>query len=106
MPGFNNGGIVPAVAGRQATGRGGHQNQNPAYSNRYKIFNNWNVCYSHGFDVKDGHNSLRVGSESWITRKVSLAKIHKHTSMQDMLQALKECIETFYQLTFDGVGQR
>jgi hypothetical protein len=55
MPSSNNGRIVPAVAGRQATGRGGHQN--PAYSNQYKIFNNWNVCYSHGFDVEDRHNS-------------------------------------------------
>ena len=59
MPGFNNGGIVPAVAGRQATSRGGHQNS--AYSNQYKIFSNWNVCYSHGFDVKDGHNSATCG---------------------------------------------
>ena len=33
MTGFNNGGNVPTVAGRQATGRGGRQNQNPAYSN-------------------------------------------------------------------------
>ena len=55
MPGFSNGGIVPAITRRQATGRGGHQN--PAYSNQYKIFNNWNMCYSHGFDVEDGYNS-------------------------------------------------
>ena len=55
MQGFNNGGIAPGVVGRQATGRGGRQN--PAYSNCYKIFNNWNMCYSHRFDVKDSHNS-------------------------------------------------
>ncbi len=60
VPGFNNGGIAPGFAGRYATGRGGHQN--PAYSNRYKIFNNWNVCYSHRFDVKDGHNSATCGN--------------------------------------------
>ena len=60
MLGFNNGSIVPAVAGRQATGRGGRQN--PAYSNQYKIFNNWNVCYSHRFDVEDGHNSATYGN--------------------------------------------
>jgi hypothetical protein len=55
IPSFNNGSIVPAVMGRQATGRGSRQNS--AYSNRYKLFNNWNGCYSHGFDVEDGHNS-------------------------------------------------
>ena len=49
---------------------------------------------------------LRAGSGEKITRKVSLAKMHKHTLMQDMLQALGECIETFYQQTFDCVGQR
>ena len=36
---------------------------------------------------------LRAGSGRWITRKVSLAKMYKHTSMQDMLQALGECIK-------------
>ena len=60
MPGFNNGGIAPGFAGRQASGRG--CGQNPAYSNRYKIFNNWNMCYSHGFDVEDGHNSATCGN--------------------------------------------
>ena len=55
MPGFNNGGIAPGFTGRQATSRGGHQN--PSCSNQYKIFNNWNVCYSCRFDVEDGHNS-------------------------------------------------
>jgi hypothetical protein len=62
IPSLNNGSIVPAVAGRQAIGRGGHQN--PAYSNRYKIFNNWNVCYSHSFDVEDGHNSATCGNRN------------------------------------------
>jgi hypothetical protein len=61
MPGFNNSGIVLAIAERQATSRGGRQNQNLKYSNQYKIFNNWNVCYSHGFDVEDGHNSAMCG---------------------------------------------
>ena len=45
-----------------------------------------------------------AGSGRWITRKVSLAKMHKHTSMQDMLQALRVCIKTFHQQTFDGWG--
>ena len=71
IPSFNNGSIVLAVAGRQSTGRGGHQN--PSYSNRYKLFNNWNVCYSHGFDVEDGHNSAtcrnrKMDHQNWFTR--------------------------------------
>jgi hypothetical protein len=49
---------------------------------------------------------LRTGTGTWITRRVSFAKMHKHTSMQAMLQPLRECIETFYPRTFDGVGQR
>jgi hypothetical protein len=29
--------------------------QNPDYLNIYKRHNNWNVCFSCGFDIKDGH---------------------------------------------------
>ena len=32
-----------------------------SYSNRNKIFNNWNVCYSHGFDVNDNCNLTTCG---------------------------------------------
>ena len=42
----------------QGRGYGGYQG--PTQSNRpnpTKIHNNWNVCYSCGFDVEDGHNS-------------------------------------------------
>jgi hypothetical protein len=60
MPSFNNSSNALAVVGRQATGRGSHQN--PAYSNRYKWSNNWNVCYSHGFDIENGHNSATCGN--------------------------------------------
>jgi hypothetical protein len=31
---------------------------NPQYFNVTKKYNNWNMCYSCGFDVKDGHTSL------------------------------------------------
>ena len=33
------------------------QRENPPYSNLTKRFANWNVCYSCGFDVADGHTS-------------------------------------------------
>ena len=32
--------------------------RNPDFSNVYKRFNNWNICFSCGFDIKDGHTSL------------------------------------------------
>ncbi len=32
--------------------------RNPDFSNVYKRFNNWNVCFSCGFDIKNGHTSL------------------------------------------------
>ena len=60
IPSFNNSSIVPAVMGRQATGRGGRQN--PAYWNQYKLFNNRNICYSHVFDVEDSNNSATCGN--------------------------------------------
>ncbi len=38
---------------------GGQQKpQNPDFSNIYKRFNNWNVCFSCRFDIEDGHTSL------------------------------------------------
>jgi hypothetical protein len=33
------------------------QKRNADYSNIYKRYNNWNVCFSCGFDIKDGHTS-------------------------------------------------
>jgi hypothetical protein len=33
------------------------QQRNANYSNIYKRYNNWNVCFSCGFDIKDGHTS-------------------------------------------------
>ena len=46
------GGIVPPV------NTGIPQVRNPDYSNIYKRHNNWNVCFSCGFDVEDGHTSM------------------------------------------------
>ncbi len=33
------------------------QNRNPNFSNVYKWYNNWNLCFSCGFDVENGHMS-------------------------------------------------
>ena len=35
------------------------------FSNIYKIHNNWNVCFSCGFDIKDGHTSITCPFKRW-----------------------------------------
>jgi hypothetical protein len=35
------------------------------FSNIYKIQNNWNVCFSCGFDIKDGHTSIMCPFKRW-----------------------------------------
>ncbi len=62
-------GAMPATPGRivlygrgntqPLLGQGGVQHlRNPDYSNIYKQYNNWNVCFLCGFEVEDGHTSL------------------------------------------------
>jgi hypothetical protein len=48
------GGVVPF---QQAVLTGPPQVRNPDFSNIYKRHNNWNVCFSCGFDIEDGHTS-------------------------------------------------
>ncbi len=35
------------------------------FSNIYKIHNNWNACFSCGFDIKDGHTSITCPFKRW-----------------------------------------
>ena len=35
------------------------------FSNIYKIHNNWNVCFSCGFDIKNGHTSITCPFKRW-----------------------------------------
>jgi hypothetical protein len=62
-------GLVPALPGQIVPfGRGGvqippfqggiHRPQNPNFSNIYKRFNKWNVCFSCRFNIENGHMSL------------------------------------------------
>jgi hypothetical protein len=55
MPVANTGGIVPAFAGGYAPASRGWRGAE--YSNQNKLHNNWNVCFSHGFEVENGHTS-------------------------------------------------
>ena len=57
MPGQivpHGGNVVPF---QPAVPTGTTQVRNPDYSNIYKRHNNWNVCFSCGFDIEDGHTS-------------------------------------------------
>ncbi len=52
--------VPPIHGGAQMNPFQGGQQQarkKPDYSNIYKRYNNWNVCFACGFDVKDGHTS-------------------------------------------------
>ncbi len=49
------GGIVPF---QPAVPTGQQQVRRADYSNIYKRHNNWNVCFSCGFDIEDGHTSM------------------------------------------------
>jgi hypothetical protein len=63
---------LPSIGG--GTGRGGGvlpftkqtmpRNAAPMYSNIIKKYANWNVCFSCGFDVKDGH-TLKTCPAPW-----------------------------------------
>ena len=61
IPPFNTGGglFSPTMGSVPVPAQiGGIQKRNPDFSNIYKRFNNWNVCFSCGFDIEDGHTSL------------------------------------------------
>ena len=48
-------GVIPF---QPAIPTGRPQVKNADYSNIYKRHNNWNVCFSCGFDIEDGHTSV------------------------------------------------
>jgi hypothetical protein len=48
--------IVPYGKGNTQLPLG--QGQNPNFSNIYKWYNNWNICFLSGFDLEDRHMSL------------------------------------------------
>ena len=51
--------LLPAVPG------GRWQCRNANFSNIYKLHNNWNVCFSCGFDVEDRHTSDTCPFKKW-----------------------------------------
>jgi hypothetical protein len=49
---------VPSGRGSLYGASGGTNTHRPFQSNMVKTHNNWNVCYSCGFNVEDGHDSM------------------------------------------------
>jgi hypothetical protein len=75
---------VPFSGGSQFVPQqgGGQQQMNPPHSNITKIYNNWNACYSCGFDIEDGH-FLSTCPAHW--RKPSHNEVYTHANVQDFL---------------------
>jgi hypothetical protein len=58
--------------------RGQSMVQAPPYSTSKKQYANWNICYSYGFDVADGHTSM-------------MCPFHMHKPGHDMIFFATEC---------------
>ncbi len=59
--------MVPYGGGitQPPTGVQQQQRRNPDFSNIYKVHNNWNVCFSYGFDIENGHTSITCPFKRW-----------------------------------------
>jgi hypothetical protein len=80
------------------------QRRNPDFYNIYKVHNNWNVCFSCGFDIEDGHTSITCPFKGGTTRICSPARTHNNSLRQGMIRALRVCTGRSCQLgrTPDG----
>jgi hypothetical protein len=60
------GGATYDGGNQQPTMPGGRtQRRKAEFSNMNNIHNNWNVCFSCGFDIKDGHTSSTCPFKKW-----------------------------------------
>ena len=74
---------VPGGRGGGYSATGGANQHRPFQSNLVKVHNNWNVCYSCGFDVEDGHDSMtchmdwrKPGHDVYFTRANAQQKLN------------------------------
>jgi hypothetical protein len=77
------------------------------FSNICKIHNNWNACFSCGFDIKDRHTSITCPFKWW-NHQDSFTRGNAHSLRRDMIRAQKVCTRWSYRLggTPNGAGQR
>ena len=73
---------VPSGRGGAYSATGGANTHRPFQSNLVKTHNNWNVCYSCGFDVEDTHDSMschmdwrKPGHDVYFTRANAQQKL-------------------------------
>ena len=88
---------VPQVGGMQTA-----QRINPPHSNITKRFNNWNACYSCGFDVADWHNSQTCNN-----RKPSHNENYTRSNAQGFLNRgdLNVCTAGIHKTQLPQLGQ-
>ncbi len=84
-------GDVPTMPGQTVPHGGGitqippplgvqQQTCNPDFSNVYKQYNNWNVCFSCGFNVENGHMSITCPF-----RKMNHQQAYTHKNAQQFI---------------------
>ena len=106
-PTGRNGAMVPYAGGGQGIPQVGSmptaQRINPPHSNVTKRFNNWNACYSCGFDVADWHTSQTCNN-----RKPTHNEAYTRTNAQDFLNRgeLGVCTAGIHKTQLPQVGQR
>jgi hypothetical protein len=99
--------MVPYAGGNQGFPQVGGmptaQRINPPHSNVTKRFNNWNACYSCGFDVADWHNSQTCNN-----RKPSHNEAYTRANAQDFLNRgdLGVCTAGIHKTQLPQAGQR
>ena len=106
-PSGRNGAMVPYAGGGQHVPQVGGmptaQRINPPHSNVTKRFNNWNACYSCGFDVADWHNSMTCNN-----RKPSHNEAYNRANAQEFLNRgdTGVCTAGIHKTQLPQVGQR
>ena len=86
---------VPSGCGGSYSATGGNNTHRPFQSNLVKVHNNWNVCYSCGFDVKDGHDSMtchmdwrKPGHDMYFTRANAQQKLDAGCNARGMHKSI------------------
>jgi len=102
----NQGGLPPIGGGGRGGGIAPFAQQNNAphnamqmYSNIIKRYANWNVCFSCGFDVEDGHTSKKCPAPWRRTNHQGDTLVPTLGSIfwQDMTHARRQCTSPSYQ---------
>jgi hypothetical protein len=67
------------------------QNRNPDFSNVYKQYNNWNVCFLCGFDIEKGHTSTTCPFHKINHQQAYTRETHTNSLLWGMTRAPRGC---------------